>query len=87
MTEGAAEAPAEAAVAPSPVLSARLRAVRERAAADAVFADEVREFLGGAWELEGDEAVGRVGARWCRVAREEVRLGHDAWAGSKRIPL
>jgi len=86
VSEEAAVAPSPAP--PAPVLLARRRAVVERAAVDHVFAGEVAEFLAdGAWDLEGDEAVGRLGPRWCRVSRAEVSIGHDAWAGSKRIPL
>lgn len=84
----AVDPPAPAATVPSPVVSGRLRRLRERVAADVVLAAEVGEFLSSAdWEAEGDEAVCRLGPRWCRVAREQVTLGHDSWPGSKRIPL
>lgn len=87
MSEVAAAAEPVPAAEPA-LLRSRRRAVMDRAGRDHVFAGEVAEFLdAGAWALEGDEAVARLGPRWCRVSRDEVSIGHDAWAGSKRIPL
>jgi hypothetical protein len=73
---------------PDPVIAGRRQKLRERGAVDMVFAAEVADFLScSEWDVEGDEAVARVGPRWCRVSRTEVVLGHDSWPGSKRIPL
>lgn len=86
------EAPSDPAPVPAP--PARSAAVRRRLAAlearvreDVVLASEVADFLPGDWQEDGVHALCRVGERWCRVASDEVSIGHDRWPGSKRIPL
>lgn len=79
---------APAAPAQSLIVRARLAKLRERIAADHVLAQDVLPFLaaGVEWEEEGQDAIGRIGPRWCRVSREEVSFGNQ-WPGTKRVPL
>jgi hypothetical protein len=68
-------------------LQARVDRFLGRLRVDPILRETHGAFAAADFEAEGDDVVGRVGHRWCRLERDAIVLGSDLGKEKLRIPL